>query len=326
MDPFHPVCRTPPGLVLPVGVDATGRAGPTRGQAANRGWRRVGQNRYVPADVDPTVPEQRILEASIHVPPGGAITGWAGLRLARGSYFDGRGRSGDETHDVLIATGATQGRRRHPGIALTYEPLGPDESWYFFGVPVALPVRCTFDELRRPDLGPEAVVALDMAMAATLVTPERLSAYLAERRAWRRSSLVVRALALAARGSRSPGESRSRLEWLSCGFPTPLLNREIFTLDGRFVCEADMLDVEAGMVVEYDGSEHLKLGRRAKDVARQQRCGRVQLEYCTVTAPDLHTPAVVRERFVWHRDRALFLPPEKRLWTLEAPPGWLPYR
>src|SRR5688572_19807021 len=84
--PFVPVCPPPLRLFHPVPVDPAGEAGPTRGQAARRGWRRVGRNRYVPAALDGSLPEQRVVEAAVHVPATGAVTGWGALRMARAAY------------------------------------------------------------------------------------------------------------------------------------------------------------------------------------------------------------------------------------------------
>src|SRR5687768_17306817 len=81
-EPFEPRCSPPEELFLPRRVDPTGARGPTRGQAAGAGWRRVGPDAYVPASADPTVPEQRIVEATAHLDERGAVTGWAALRAA----------------------------------------------------------------------------------------------------------------------------------------------------------------------------------------------------------------------------------------------------
>src|SRR3954468_10946219 len=85
---WSPVCPLPTGLVWPVPVDPTGLRGPTRGQAGGPRWRRSSWGLYVPSDVDASVPEQRILEQSMRL-PGGAVTGWASLRMHGAAFFDG---------------------------------------------------------------------------------------------------------------------------------------------------------------------------------------------------------------------------------------------
>ena len=66
----------PPGLVLPV---RCGPGGPSRKAARGPHWRRTSHGFYVPASVTDDDVRQRIVEASVLVPPGGAITGWAAL-------------------------------------------------------------------------------------------------------------------------------------------------------------------------------------------------------------------------------------------------------
>jgi hypothetical protein len=222
--------------VRPVPVDPTGVAGPTRGQAQGPHWVRVGANAYLPATVDRSVPEQRILEKSVHLSPA-----------------------------VPLAVGHRSGRRTHPGTVLSYEPL--DLVRRLQGVPATVPSRALFDEMRRTGDWRDAVVAMDMAAAAELVSVRQMVELHARHRRWRRASVVRRALALASEHSRSPAESRLRLVWrVDAGLPEPLVNRELFDLEGRLVCVADLLDPVAGLVVEYDGAEHRKARRHSKDV------------------------------------------------------------
>lgn len=100
------------------------------------------------------------------------------------------------------------------------------------------------------------------------------------------------------------------------------MNRPVFDLSGRLICVADLFDPVAGMVVEYDGAEHRKIRRHARDVEREELCRQVGLEYCKVTALDMRDSAVVLDRFESVRRRALFLPAGRRQWTLDYPPGW----
>jgi hypothetical protein len=188
------------------------------------------------------------------------------------------------------------------------------------GIRVMRPVPALFHELRRPQPWREAVVALDMAAAARLVTASRVADHLASRRHWRRATVLARVLAHAGRDSRSPGETRLRLVWtIDAGLPRPLENRPLFDRAGTFVCIPDLLDEHAGLVGEYDGAEHLTLGRRVHDDAREEACRRLGLEYARFTGPDVHDTARVSRRLRAARSRALFLPPERRRWTLEAP-------
>lgn len=322
--PFDPV-GPQPRVFVPVPIDPAGRTGPTRTQARRQTWRRVAENLVVPARVDSTRPDQRAVEGAARLPPGGALTGWAALLLMRAAFFDGRARDGTLLR-VPLAVGDAHGRRSHPGIELSYERLAPEEVLVLHGVPLVRPERALFYEMRRPGPEREAVVAADMALAARLVTPAMIERYLETHRSWRRSSRVAWALPHTDAGSRSPAETRLRLVYvLDAGLPPPHVNREVFDLDGRLVCIPDLFDEEAGMVVEYDGAQHRGAGRHTRDVAREEACRRVGLEYCKVTGLDLHRVDTVVERLHAVRDRAAFLPPGRRRWTLDYPRNWSPF-
>ena len=322
-NPFQPVCPSPTGLFHPVAIDPAGVVGPTRGQAARRGWRRVGPKRYVPTQVDAGLPEQRVLEAAVHLPGSGAVTGWGALRMAGAAYFDGRPRG--RTRPVLLALGHGDGRATPAGCRLSYEPLEPDEVMVRHGVRVTKPVRALFDEMRQAAEVREAVVAMDMTAAAGLVSIGQLARYHRSRTRWRRSSIVGDALPYASERSRSPAETRLRLVYeLDAKLPGPLVNRSVYDLRGRLICVADLFDDEVGMVVEYDGAEHRKAGRHARDVRREDLCRRAGLEYAKVTGPDMYDVDLVVDRLRSTRARALSRPAGARLWTLQGPPGERP--
>lgn len=268
-----------------------------------------------------------------------AVTGWAALRWLGAAYFDGLARDGRGRYDVQLAVGdRVGGRRRHPGVRFSYERLEEGEVREVRGLAVTDARRALFDELRRRGRCPPeeptnrtgaasdlraAVVAMDMAAAAGLVSIDQLRCYLAGRAGWRRAGQAAAALELASEHSRSPAETRLRLTWvLDAGLPAPLVNRELFDLGGRLVCIPDLFDPVAGLVVEYDGAEHRRLSRHRRDVEREEACRRLGLEYCKVTALD--RTAEVVARLTSTRSRALFLPPRSRRWTLTPPTSWRP--
>jgi hypothetical protein len=309
-------------LVLPVPVDPTGRDGPTKAQAGGPRWRRVALNRYVPVTVGAT-PEQSIAEAATNLPSDGAVTGWGALRLAGAAYFDGA--CGRASAPVMLAAGPRRGRRCRAGVTWSYEPFGDDEVVHLRGVPCLHPRRALFDELRRLPTWREAVVAMDMAAAAQVTSVDRVGRYLDTHRGFRRSSLVATVLARSSERSRSPKESELRLAWVhDAGLPEPLVNSGLYDADGRFVAVPDLLDEEAGLVVEYDGEEHRSIRRHHADVHREDRCRRVGLEYCTVTAPDLHDLPRLVERLRATRARARFAPPGARRWRTGPRPDESP--
>lgn len=318
---FDPRCAPPLGLVPPVPIDPTGRAGPTRAQARGSRWRKVGPNAYVPAEVGTGSPEQRILEQSTWLPTGGAVTGWAALRLAGAAYFDGR--HGTTRLPVPLAVGRRSGCRSHPHVRWSYELLAADDLVTVHEVRATRPVRALFDELRRPGLGRRAVVAADMALAAGVVTLEEMGRFTAAHTAWHRCGLAASALAWAAPGVRSPQETALRLHWVcDAGLPMPRVNQPLFTLDGTFICVADLFDAEAGLVLEYDGADHLDRARQIKDIAREERCRDVGLEYARFTSHDFRDIPALVHRCHAVRSRARFLRPDHREWTLAQPAWW----
>ena len=276
----------------------------------------------MPAHVDGTRPEQRALEQSVRLPPGGAVTGWAALRLAGANFFDGVAPDGRTRIPVQLAVGARK-IRADDSVVVSREPLCPAEVVRRHGVPCTRVTRALFDEMRRATDHREAVVAMDMAAAADLVSLTRMGAYVAEHSLWRRSREVVRSLRLASERSRSPNETRMRLIWLlDARLPAPLVNQDVFDRGGRLIGVADLLDPLAGVVAEYDGADHRGARRHSRDVARAEDFRRVGLEYLTVTGPDVPRRRLVAERMLTTREKTLFRPRRRRAWTTEPPPGW----
>lgn len=304
-------------------VDPTGRDGPTPGRAAGPRWRRSSHGFYVPVEADRGVPEQRILEESVRLPPGGAVTGWAACRLASANFFDGLLPDGRTERPVPLVVGPRIHRRPVPGVLFLQDRLDADEVRDRFGIPCTNALRALFDEIRLAADLREAVVAMDMMAAAELASVSRMRSYVDARDGWRGVPQVRRALDLADEDSRSPNETRMRLVWvLDAGLPRPLVNRPVFTRDGQLLGYADLFDEEAGMFGEYDGAEHRRASRHARDVRREDLCRRAGLEYFKVTALDLPHRELVVERMLVTRSRARFLPPAQRGWTLSPPPGW----
>ena len=323
--PWIPVCPVPSGLVRPMPADPTGLAGPTPGQARGPKWRCTTPGLFVPADVTDDLPEQRILEQSMRVPVGGAVTGWASCRLWRAAFFDGVMPDGRTRRPVPLAIGPNIRIRDLAGSTILRDRLTTDEVVVSLGIPVTVRRRALFDEMRKAPDAREAVVAMDMTAAAELVSISQMFAYVATRVGWNGVPQVRAALELADERSRSPNETRVRLIWvLDCGLPRPLVNSPVWDLDGRLLGTADLLDEEAGMVIEFDGAEHRRARRHTRDVAREDRMRRAGLEYVKVTGLDLQHPDLVTDRMLSSRARARWLPAHERRWTLVPPPGWRP--
>lgn len=277
---WDPVCATPTGLVAPVRVDPTGKAGPTRGQARGPRWRCTSPGLFVPAHVAGELPEQHILEQSARLPPGGAVTGWAACRLWRAAFFDGLDRDGVTRLPVPLALGAVAQIRPAAGVVLHRDRLAAGEIAHIAGIPCTRRLRATFDAMRfAPDVR-EAVVAVDMMAAARQVSIRRMRAYVLDHPGWTGVGQARSALDLATEDSRSPNESRMHLIWrLDAQLPAPLLNQPVWDLSGRLLGIADLLDPVAGVVGEFDGADHRTARRQTRDAGREDHMRRAGLEY-----------------------------------------------
>lgn len=305
-----------PRTVVPVKADREGRGGPTPQQVRSGRWRRVARGFFVPADTPRTV-EQRILEQSMRIPQGGAVSGWASLRWQGAAYFDGLRWGGGDLDVPILLGGAGANLRPAQGSFVWREQFPPGELVVVAGLPCSVAERALFDEVRRIGSPREGAVAIDMAAAAELTSVGRFASYVAGRCAWTGVPLVRKAVALAHDGSRSPQESRMRLVWVvDAGLPVPLCNVPVFDRAGRLLGVPDLLDPVAGVVGEYDGFDHLKKDRRQRDIVREQRLRDHGLEYFTVVRGDLQNRNAVARRMRAARSRAKFLPADRRAWSL----------
>ena len=311
---WEPIARPPRELVRPVGVGEPG--GPTRRQAGDSlAWRRTSRGFYVPAHVDGSLPEQRVIEQSVRLPHGGAVTGWAGCRLHGAAFFDGLDRDGETRQPVPLAVGPTGRNRPDDLVHLSYHPLPPAEVTSCHGIPAAAPHRSLVDHARMQTDPREVVVGIDMMAAARVLRPDELAAY-AERLRSGERDLLRWACGLASEHSRSPNETRLRLvAELDAGLPPLWVNPVVHDREGCRLGEVDLLDVEAGMVIEFDGADHRDGGQHTRDVGKETALRRVGIEVARVTGADLRRPARVVDRLSEVRKRALFEPEAWRAWT-----------
>jgi hypothetical protein len=320
---WQPRCERPTGLVRPVAIDPTGVEGPTRGGARSSRWRRTSHGWYVPSHVDSDVVEQRILEQSVRLPSGGAVSGWAALRWMGAHFFTGLDNHGGQL-PVPVALGGWRDLGRDDRISVSRERFWRHELCLVDGVPCAVPERALFDDVRRDRSLRSGVVRVEMAIAAELVDKSSFTAWLPSRNGWTGVPFVRRVMVYVGGECRSPQEARMRLVWvLDAGFPDPLCNRPVFDLQGHLLGYPDLFDPVAGVIGEYNGLDHLEHDRRRSDAEREERFRDHGLEYFDLVRGDLlDIPRVVR-RMQDTRQRAKFLPPDQRRWTLEPPPWWM---
>jgi hypothetical protein len=277
---------------------------------------------HVPSDVDGDVVEQRIVEQAGRITAYGAVTAWAALRWRGATFFDGTASGGRELLPVPLVVHSKL--RPDPRFTLTEEQLSLSEWSWVDEVPVVTVQRGLFDEVRRVEGVRSKANAISMAAAARLISVRLFNAYVADRGPWTGIQGARDAVRLAVDDCRSPQEFRMYLVWrLDAGFPTPLLNREVFDLDGNLIGIPDLLDVEAGLIGEYQGEDHKDGQRHREDVEREERFRDHGLEFFEVVGGDLRRPQLVVNRMRNARARAKFLPPESRAWTVEPPP-WHP--
>ncbi|QZY28817.1 hypothetical protein [Nocardioides coralli] len=319
--PFHP---NRPGLVAPVRIDPAGLAGPTRGQARGPRWRASAHGWYVPAYLDPTVVEQRIVEAAACLLPYGGVTGWAALRWQHAPWFDGLGADGVTPRPVTLATGMFHGRSQ-PGITMSEERCRPEDLTEVDGLRVTTAVRSATFEMRYAADERSAAVVLDMAAYSDLVSISEAAAFADELNGWTGIPQCRAALPLADENSWSVRESLMRLVWeVDAGKPRPLTNRPVFDRAGRLLGVPDLLDPVAGVVGEYDGAVHLAGRQRARDVRREHLFRSVGLEYVVMLAPDFSDIDGFVSRLHATYARAAHAAESTRAWTIEPPPWWTP--
>lgn len=304
-----------PAVVHPLRIGSPGA--PTRGQARSRGWRTTSRGLVVPRHVAATV-DQRIAEVAASLVRGGMVTGWASLRLQGCGWFDGLGPDGRTVLPVPVRLPATC-RQQPPGAVVRRARFACGVR-IVSGIVCAAPETSVLDQMDLCSTGREAVVVMDMA-AAGRVTSVRRVALAWERDPRRRGRRRTGwALSMASEHSESPREPRMRMVWeLDAGFPRPLVNAVVEALDGSFVCRADLLDAEAGVTGEYDGSVHRDRERHRTDEARLERVRKVGLERFAVVAGD--SVATQVSRMTSARGRALWLPVGKRLWRVRPRVG-----
>lgn len=321
-EPPHHESRS--GLVAPVRLDPRGLRGPTPEQARGSGWRRTGHGWYVPSMVDRALPEQRILEASSHLPAYGGVTGWAALRWCGARWFDGMGSSGREEQPVWLATSCAD-IRPQAGVEVCAEGLDPRDLVVVDGVRVTTPVRSVCFEMRYAGTPRAAARSLDLAAFSDAVSLDEVAAYtIGCLSGWTGAPVCRGALPLADENCWSPQEFDMRTTWHhDGGFPRPLCNVPIFDNDGNHIGTPDLLDPDAGIAGEYDGRHHLELTQRSHDITREAAFRAVGLEYVTMLASDLHDNRPFLLRLTGAYARARYEPESVRRWVLAQPTWWV---
>jgi len=302
-------------------VDVTGVSGPTPWAARGSAYRRTSRGYYLPASITNDSPEQRIIEAAEVLPSQGGVTGWAALYWLGARWLTGTGAVG-ERRRVDLATGYCD-ILSQAGFLVSQERLGPAELFVHDGLSLTDPLRSLYFAMRYAASVREAVVCADMAAYDDIVSLDDLGAYCVTNRGWTGAPQAREACALADENAWSPKEVDTRLCWmLDAELPRPLTNRPIFDRAGRHVGTPDLLDAEAGLVVEYQGAVHLDPVQRRADLGREARFRALGLE--TLDVMSGLSRAEVADRMRAARARASFQAESSRPWTVEPPSWWVP--
>lgn len=311
------------GVVAPVNIDPTGIAGPKQGTARGPRYRRSGRNLYVPASVDPTATDQRIVEAIADAPEGAAVTGWAALSWLRTLWFDGLLRDGQTTRPVPIALGDRPARSPRPGVTYSNDWLFDDDVIVVDGLPITTPLRSATYEARRARDIVRAVTVLDMAMAGDLFDTEELREYVA-RLAYREGVVLLKdSLPFVNENVWSPKEDVQRLTWLFDRDADLACNCPIFDLSGRHLFTPDLLDLVAGVTGEYNGIVHESMPVRRRDLHKEELMRRHRIEGAAMMSTDLRDTVRFIERLNSAYVRAEDHAGRPRTWTVEQPDWWV---
>jgi hypothetical protein len=306
-------------LFLPVRRDRYGLAGPTPWAARGPHWRASSRGHYVPARVERTT-DQRILEAAVLLPDHGGVTGWASLRWRRARWFDGVGPTDLERPVPLVTAGSHIRAQR--GVLVSKERLDPRDLVVVDGIRTTSEVRSVWFEMRYARDETEAAIVLSMAAYDDLVSLDELADYAWLHPGWTGAPRCRGGLALAVENAWSPQEVRVHAVWqLDAELPRLRCNEPIFDRRGAHLVTPDLLDVEAGLAIEYDGPTHLPVSARATDVRRDEIYRRHDIEVIRVLGPHLADRWSLVARMQQARRRARFEAESTRTWTVE-PPGW----
>lgn len=188
------------------------------------------------------------------------------------------------------------------------------------GVPVTTPAQ-TFIDLAEPLGLVDLVVLGDSLVRRRRVTSsllvEAATAYRGPgARLARRAARLVRA------GVDSAMESRLRMLIVLAGLPEPVVDHRIHWPDGRVRFRFDLSFPDAGLVIEYDGWQHVESQEQwGSDIGRREWLDGNDWRIVVVIAKDLHrTPATTLHRICdAMRDRGMRVPALREDWRRHFP-------
>jgi len=312
-------------MLWPVRVDPRGIDGPTPDVARGKRYRRSSRGLYVPAEVDESCVEQRVVEAAALLHGWGGVTGWAGLSWLGGIWFNGLESDGVTESPVPLAVGLNHPMAEQAGFLISNAGVPPHHLMRVDGVRVTTPLRSLTFEMRRARTVVEAARLFAMAAYSDLVSIDELTAFTErELNAKTGVGMVRAAIPFLTENAWSPMEPEMFHHWVvTAGRPAPLFNVPVFDRDGRHIATPDLLDPTSGVCGEYQGDVHLIRSQRSIDVGREGVVRRLGLDPVTMVAADRSAPDAFTQRLDDAYARAARLPVRERLWTIEQPSWWI---
>ncbi|TQO22066.1 hypothetical protein [Paramicrobacterium agarici] len=206
---------------------------------------------------------------------------------------------GDEVVHISVPRGtrAPVGK----GIAGHQVTTRPGEITSIDGIPVTTVERTWCDLAALLDV-PDLVAAGDglIHRRARRTTKRALAAVARSYPTSRGRARRTASLALLNERAESPRESRLRVHLVQAGLPEPAVNPSIY-YRGAFVGRVDMLYLTWGLIIEYEGEQHLTDVRQWQtDIARVNDFADIGLRTIRATAADDRDPSQLIERVRAH--------------------------
>jgi hypothetical protein len=286
-------------------------------------WRRVGRGFYTPTIDGALTPGQRILDAAPFI-GGGVLGGWAAAYVHGVDWLDG---IDPFTFEELRVDCLAVRRPQLPAIRHRNNVVPRADRMVVDGIAVTTPTRTAFDGARWAGSLEEAVVFTDAVAHFTGIDPVELERFAVEHPYYQGVQQAIAAAKLTNGDVLSSWESRLRCCYLlDAGLPDNLLVNVPIFAGGRELGRPDLLDPDAGLVLEFDGAQHRDRAQHHRDNIREEEFEDTNLTVLRADSLDL-----TRERDSFVRRvhtgyaRSVVRDRSKDRWTLDPPPGWRPH-
>lgn len=299
-------------------------AGATPQELRGSSFERRAHGLLLPAGIDGDPVMMRVADAVGLLTNGCILGGWASLRAQGNTWFEGLDAADAGRPALVHCLPGSQLRRRsvlQPFRGL----LHPDEVIDFETFSLTTMARAAFDEMRMARSMREAVVVLDMATSTTTGLPHttagRIERVISSHHKVRGLVQAREALAWGSTRAASPWETRTRLmARIDAEVKDLRVNVPIFSPRGRILGIADLLDEEAGLVIESDGGHHRESEQHTEDNVREEDFERSGLVVVRVTSLDHQQRWRTVGRIAAARRDAMRT--SKREWTTSKPEWW----